>query len=450
VKVVLITLLTMGSVLVQAADIASLMAQLKSDAPRKRSVACEGLGKLGKKGEPALAKIAMLLATDQDGTVRVFAAQALGQIALRLQPPPGDNPGILVNVLTKALSDNDVRVRLQAAQALGYFGKSADPASKALGEVATSDGDVRVRHSAIATLGTIGHHGGPDSKKALPFLKTALADPDPEIRRLTAYALSRFGEAGRPLIPKLIETLRTGPAAAQHEAARTLGGYGPSAIVAVPLLFEKLKQETHFLLRTEAAGAIVRIDPTKAEEVVKILIVSTRSDDSGVRLFALGSLVEVMTQAEGIAELVRPALKHLQADKIVEIRGEATRALGTFGQVLEIEPAPERQEPGDPEILLKGGNAEEAKAALAHARAFLAAWKARKYDEALLMVDARLRLAFRREMVGEPLKGPAIDTLRIFRRRGDLRARAQVTRANQGRMSLDLVFREGKWWITGG
>lgn len=449
-KVVLILLLTMSSVLGKAADIDSLIAQLGSDEPRERWVACQALGKLGKEGEPALATIAMLLATDQDGTVRVFAAQALGEIALRLQPPPEDNPGMLVNVLTKSLSDNDVRVRLQAAQALGYFGKSADPASKALGQVATSDGDARVRRSAIATLGTIGHHGGPDSKKALPFLKIALADPDPEIRRLTAYALSRFGEAGRPLIPKLIETLRNGPAAAQREAARTLGGYGPSAIVAIPLLFEKLKQETHFLLRTEAAGAIVRIDPTKAEEVVKILIVSTRSDDSGVRLFALGSLVEVMKQAEGIAELVRPALKRLQADQIVEIRGEATRALGEFGEEPEDEAAPDRQEPSDPEILLEGGNAEEGKAALARARAFLAAWKARDYDEALLMVDGRLRLAFRREMVGEPLKDPAINKLRIFRRRGDLRARAQVTRANQGGMALDLVFREGKWWITGG
>ena len=75
------------------------------------------------------------------------------------------------------------------------------------------------------------------------------------------------------------------------------------------MLLEKLKQESHFTLRAEAAEAIVRIDPTKAEEVVKVLIAATRSDDSGNRLFALAALLEVIEEVEGVAGQVRPALQ---------------------------------------------------------------------------------------------------------------------------------------------
>jgi hypothetical protein len=44
----------------------------------------------------------------------------------------------------------------------------------------------------------------------------------------------------------------------------------------------------------------------------------------------------------------------------------------------------------------------------------------------------------------------AIESLRVFRSRGALRARARIAKAPKGGVSLDLVFREGQWWITGG
>ena len=44
----------------------------------------------------------------------------------------------------------------------------------------------------------------------------------------------------------------------------------------------------------------------------------------------------------------------------------------------------------------------------------------------------------------------AIESLRVFRSRGALRARARIAKGPKGGVSLDLVFREGQWWITGG
>ncbi len=446
--------LAVFAVMAQADDLESLVTKLASDEARARSEACYQLGKLGKDGEPAVEKIAMLLARDKNPNVRLMAAQALGDIAIQVEGSPGENPRFLVGVLRKALADTDARVRLQAAQSLGNFGKNADPASEALAMVATSDGDPKVRRTAIATLGTIGHHGGPESGKALPYLKKALSDPDPEIRRLTAYVLSRFGEASRPLIPKLMETLREGPDRAQKEAARTLGTYGPAAIAAVPVLFDKLKQESHLSLRSEAAESIIRIDPTRADEVATILVAGTRSNDSGVRFFALDGLLQAVAEPAQIAQHVKPTLKRLASDEIVEIRLRATEALEDLeekaGQAPKVEPAPANENPKEPEILLEDSTAEEAEAAMARVRAFVTAWEKGTLDEAAAMVDERLRLAFRKEMGRDPLRVRAIESLRVFRSRGALRARARIAKGPKGGVSLDLVFREGQWWITGG
>ena len=447
-------LFAVGTALAQGAEVDALIAQLTSDDARERWEACHALGKLGKGGEPAVEKIAALLAQDETASVRLFAAQALGDIAIHLQGNPGDHPKFLVGVLTKALADTDPRVRLQTAQSLGNFGKNADSASEALGRVATSDGDLKVRHTAIASLGTIGHHGGPQSKKALPYLKKALSDPDPEIRRLTAYVLSRFGEASRPLIPQLIETMQKGPHKARREAARTLGTYGPFAIAAVPVLMEKLKQETHLSLRSEAAKAIIRIDPTKSEEVAKILVAATRSHDSGIRFFALDALLEAIDEPKLIVKHVIPVLKRLQTDKIVEIRLRATEALADLaeesGQEPNEEPEPNKRDLKEPEILLEEATAPDAEAALTRVREFVVAWENGKLDEAAAMVDERLRLAFRKKMARAPLRVEAIETLRVFRKLGELRARAGIAKAPKGGVSFDLIFRDGQWWITGG
>ena len=101
---------------------------------------------------------------------------------------------------------------------------------------------------------------------------------------------------------------------------------------------------------------------------------------------------------------------------------------------------------------MDGGTAEEAEAeaALARVRAFTTAWEKGQFEEATAMVDERLRLAFREEMEREPLRVRAIEDLRVFRNRGDLRGRAGVAKAPKGGVSLDLVFRDGQWWITGG
>ena len=87
---------------------------------------------------------------------------------------------------------------------------------------------------------------------------------------------------------------------------------------------------------------------------------------------------------------------------------------------------------------------------MARVREFVTAWEKGKLDEAAAMVDERLRLAYRTEMGRDPLRVRSIKSLRVFRNRGELWARAGIAKAPKGGVSLDLVFRDGEWWITGG
>jgi hypothetical protein len=132
------------------------------------------------------------------------------------------------------------------------------------------------------------------------------------------------------MIPKLIDTLRDGPPPAQVEAARTLAGHGPAAIAAVPVLFDKLHQRRHLSLRSAAAEAIVRIDPSQWDKVATILIEATRSEDSGIRMFALDALLTTVRKREHFTKYVVPTLERLRTDDIVEIQLRAAEELETI------------------------------------------------------------------------------------------------------------------------
>ncbi len=132
-----------------------------------------------------------------------------------------------VDLLTRALQDEDADVRLIAAMYLARRKEEAGPSAKAL-VVLLKDNHAGVRREAITALSAI---GGP----AAPALVEALSDPDPRVR---SAALDGLGNSGRPkeerlrspeeralVISTLQRIMRTDDDADVRQKARTLLRY---------------------------------------------------------------------------------------------------------------------------------------------------------------------------------------------------------------------------------
>lgn len=123
-------------------------------------------------GLPAVEGLSEAL-RDENAAVRRAAAKALGKI----RHVDG------VKGLRVSLLDVDADVRRFAAQALGRIGDES--AVDVLGE-ALRDEDVRVRKAAAGALWDMG-------EVAVPVLRDALNDPNPQTTIIAAYTLTKMG-----------------------------------------------------------------------------------------------------------------------------------------------------------------------------------------------------------------------------------------------------------------
>lgn len=112
-----------------------------------------------------------------------------------------------------------------------------------------SDGKFRTREKAMQKLIKIG-------KPAVPALRSALLSKDLEVKMRARKAL----QAIQTSMEYLIDELKTGDAAAQTDAAETLGRMGADAKAAIPTLVELLKHRDE-KLRELVALALAGIDP---------------------------------------------------------------------------------------------------------------------------------------------------------------------------------------------
>jgi HEAT repeat protein len=128
-------------------------------------------------GHPAVVGLNEAL-RDENAAVRRAAAKALGKI--RHQDG--------VKGLRVSLLDIDADVRRFAAQALGRIGDESTV--DVLGE-ALRDEDVRVRKAAAGALWDMG-------EAALPVLREALNDPNPQTTIIAAYTLTKMGYSQPP------------------------------------------------------------------------------------------------------------------------------------------------------------------------------------------------------------------------------------------------------------
>jgi HEAT repeat protein len=127
-----------------------------------------------------------------DARVRRYLALAIG----RLDPPL---PADAVADLTHALDDPDTETRISVIWALG---SSGDPAvvSTLLPRYTAPDADAGVRKMLVYALGAL------PGTLQIATLRTALADPAPDVRWNAAVALSRHGSRdGVPVLRQMLD-----------------------------------------------------------------------------------------------------------------------------------------------------------------------------------------------------------------------------------------------------
>jgi HEAT repeat protein len=182
--------------------------------------------------ENARVGIARSTEAGNDPQVRQYAAMLLGQ----LRETEGIDP------LIRALRDPEKKVRAQAVTALGEIG---DPSVDSL-TLLMNDPDWKVRYRAAEALGII------RSKKAVPFLITALDDQKDHVRYMAAKSLGMTGSgiAEQALIARLGDENEF----VRRSAATALGKSGGSA--AVEALKNSLAREPSEEVRNGIGSAL--------------------------------------------------------------------------------------------------------------------------------------------------------------------------------------------------
>jgi HEAT repeat protein len=224
----------------------ALIDALRGDAASLRWGAAIALGELGEAARPALPDLLAVVRDEAEvEAVRVEAAYA---VAVH-----GDPDAEVVPVLQDLLRSQDWWVRAFACRILGAIGSPLSEPEEA-GSGARLNPSYAARRRAQRAANPAG--------TVAPALAATLADPEVNVRRNAAWALSLLGAQAAPAIPELVAVLSshdTGPVAA--EALAKIGE------AAVPALAAALACDGE-LERGHAAYALGLIDFAAARVVL--------------------------------------------------------------------------------------------------------------------------------------------------------------------------------------
>jgi HEAT repeat protein len=300
----------------------------RDDSPRVRRSAAYALGAFGEQATGSVATLKEAL-RDKHAIVRQNAAWALGRVG-------GDDSAIAD--LCARLDDDSHLVRRDAAGALGQLatrlgGEKLREAAAPLLKLARNERDDVVRKTALGALATLadkshrdqapnlypllehkdvetaraaayalGNMGGEPARRALTILRSALADPDPNVQALTAAVLANAeGDA----------------ASAADDLARTL----------------TLSRRAD--VRRNCAIALTRI----SDAVVKGMVDGARIDD--ISRSAIPALIEALKPlddpaADPAATRAHEEVRTYVAEAISAIRYPANeKALSTIRDILK-------------------------------------------------------------------------------------------------------------------
>jgi HEAT repeat protein len=279
--------------------------------------------------------------------------KAIIPILRQLQPEPKEYLPVLLEVLKK---DKEPTVRLAAAQALGQLAGRAKDAAPALQEAFkhallearntplppnVTDTDANgLRKGILTALAQI----EPDAKARVPLWIDALKkDREPSVRAAGAAALGQLGPAAQAAVPALLDVQKQSLAQSstadvsglRKAVLEALARIEPDAKEQLPYWLDALKKDRDPAVLQTATAAVGRLGaPAKsAQPLVKealrySLATQPASDAQGLRKTALEVLPKLGVEAK---EYVNILGEQLRLDRDPEVRSAAITALGQLG-----------------------------------------------------------------------------------------------------------------------
>jgi HEAT repeat protein len=265
-----------------------LVEALRDSDAAKREAAVDVLGRIGPPARTAILPVLAAL-KDKSPAVALMAAMAVAQI-------DATRGGAAVKLLTNSLDLPGASIALAD---LGHTARAAVPeliaALKPRKEIA-HDELIRLHvQLALARIGTA----------AVPALIAALKDKREGVAPLAAGALGWVLPPPKEAVAALRAALKNDRA---HAAvyADALGQLGSLALPAVPDLTNLL---TDAASRTEAAVALVRIDPHQAAKIVPMLIKDLQAEDEKQRQAAVVAVTRLGPAAQSAADALTALLR---------------------------------------------------------------------------------------------------------------------------------------------
>lgn len=251
----------------------------------------------GKVDALPIEKILAPFTKDSDATVLLFAKAALAkrgnekmfmEIQNALETEETLSPAVValgrtklaraIPMLTKTLQNPDSTVRMFSAEALGEIASPAGlvaPDAFTILSALTKDTDAGVRGAAATSLGKIG------DKKAMPILEALLGDPDMRVQISAAEGFARYGKVHLDIYEKAFQH---DDYAVRHFAIGSLQKIAKKE--AMPLFIKALSDPAQ-RVRIAAVRAIGAIS---GPEAIPILKGQLNDPDLSVRAYAAGNL----------------------------------------------------------------------------------------------------------------------------------------------------------------
>jgi len=276
-------------------------------------------------GPPTKEAVDTLLETlkSGDASARAMAADTLGRIEFEAKP--------LINPLLNALRDADIEVCRNAAMALNRIG------AETIAPMIAALTDSRIKHIRPIVLAIT--KNGSAARKASAPLAAMLKDPDPDIRELAMFALSRIDTDPDIVIKPLIATLDDSRESVSEMSANTLGRIGKLTVK--PLI--AAMGDSEISRKGHVALALARVGRDAADAIDVLLELLKKGDerDRGLAAFALGA---VSSGQQPVLDALTGALKNdpseysvqmYAAEALGAIRPPATAAIGALTEAMK-------------------------------------------------------------------------------------------------------------------
>lgn len=158
-----------------------------------------------------------------------------------------------------------------------------------------------------------------NNKELLPALNEALNSPNELVRELAVHIAGELRHQAEPLLPQLLRLLEDPSRGVKVNAMFVIAGFGEKSKAAIPILLEWCDTADN-LMRVQAMENIPRIDGSKLECMVKMLIAASKQD-------SIGQVTAINALGEFQAAAAIPVLKELTRNSMAMTRLTAAEAI---------------------------------------------------------------------------------------------------------------------------